>query len=89
MLTVHKYEIPGAHVFSLSMPEGSEIVLVEAQGDTGMIWAKVDTDRPHVSRRFYVSGTGHPVAKSDFSNHVASFQAPPFVWHLWEIKDVS
>ncbi len=82
MRTVHKFQFAIDDTFELDMPDGASILLVEVQDQTPCIWAAVDTSNPYVKRRFRLIGTGHPIFRGEA--HIASFQMPPFVWHLWE-----
>lgn len=81
MRTVHKYQFSVATSY-IEMPRHAEILLVALQGSTPTMWAAVNTAEQTVTRKFVVTGTGQPV--KDGLRHVASFQDPPFVWHLWE-----
>jgi hypothetical protein len=85
MLTVHKFPFEVAERIAFEMPRGAEIIHVAMQGQAPCIWAIVDPAAPKELRRFRVLGTGHPIESPPFDvyHHVASFQAPPFVWHLF------
>lgn len=82
--TIWKFPFQIIDGFQLEMPKGSHIVLVEPQEEQPCIWAEVDSEAPMELRTFLLFGTGHAVVNSDFASHVASFQQPPFVWHLYE-----
>jgi len=85
--TIWKYSFHVKDEFALQLPAGAEIVSVERQGDdvyVGTIWAIVDTDAAVWLRSFACRGTGHPLPENAL--HVASWQDPPFVWHLFEYK---
>jgi hypothetical protein len=82
MKTVYKYPFPIMDDFTLTLPAGALLLKADMQGHQPMLWAQVDTDRPLVAYRFFVSGTGHPLP--DDLSHVATFFNEPFVWHLWE-----
>jgi len=83
MRQVFKYAFPIRDEFEIGMPGGAKIVLVESQIGSGpCIWALVDVNEQPKLRKFVLRGTGHPIPGA--VNHVASFQAPPFVWHLFE-----
>ncbi len=66
------------------LPFGYEILHVEQQNDETFIWAKVDTDPTviEVPVSFTVLGTGEPIP--DNMKYIATWQKPPFVWHLFE-----
>jgi hypothetical protein len=71
------------------MPEGAEILHVDAQRNIPCIWAKVDTDRPAQIRKFRLVGTGHPldreVAASMFHHGSFFMEDGIFVFHLFEV----
>lgn len=85
MLTVYKYELS---IYStLEIHEGATFLDVQMQKqaegpDVPCAWFFVDTDAPKVERRFRIVGTGHPV--EPMSVYRGTFQAHPFVWHVFE-----
>ena len=86
MLTYWKYDVP-IGVFELQMPAHSQITNVELQAGVPRLWALVNPENPMTTRFFQVHGTGHMLREfgDDWhSRHVATFQQPPFVWHLVE-----
>lgn len=86
MQTIYKYPFPVADSFSLDLPSGAIILHVECQNGQPCIWALVDTEALPERRTFYLFGTGHPLNIDDFgwSNHLATFQQGPFVWHMFQ-----
>jgi hypothetical protein len=86
MITVHKYSFPIKDQFTLRLPKGAEILLVDEQEGNQLtcIWAKIDTEAELVQRKFFLCGTGTEVPPN--VKHVASFQQynGTFIWHLWE-----
>lgn len=62
MITVFKYEI-SFNVISLQLPEDAEPLFVEQQNSGIFLWAKVDTEKPLVSRTIHPIGTGHEFPK--------------------------
>jgi hypothetical protein len=88
MMTIYKYQFPIADSFTLLLPRGHRILSAEMQGDQPCLWALVDTDAPKVTENFRLIGTGHPIPEFDNGvplGHVATFQMPPFVWHLFRV----
>jgi len=83
MATVYKYPFRIDDDVSIAMPVGAKILLVDVQNGIPTIWAQVPPQAVMSLRRFRVIGTGHPF-DPDRLTHVASFQQPPFVWHLFE-----
>lgn len=84
MKIIWKFSFKISDNVSIDMPEGAEILHVEMQGTLPSIWALVDSDKLKVSRPFRVVGTGHMIPDEATLSHVATFQDPPFVWHLFE-----
>lgn len=84
MNRVFKYAVKLADVLEIDFPVGAKILLVEPRGLSSevCIWALVDEDAPEEERMFLCLGTGQPVPTG--VTHVASWQAPPCVWHLFE-----
>lgn len=79
MKRIFKYVAnPGDEVY---LPKGYQIVHAEPQESNVCLWCLVDDqEKETIYCRFDVIGTGHafpPEAK-----HIASWQDPPFVWHL-------
>lgn len=81
--TIQKYrfDIDLTEPFTLRIPEGSEILHVDAQDGKPCLWAHIDPSRPVVGWRFRLYGTGHRI--EGVGAHVATFQMPPYVWHLF------
>ena len=81
---IYKYPFKVVPSFSLKMEAPAEILHVEAQGGTPCMWVRV---YPHcgefITRRFHLFGTGDHFNPVNLS-HVATFQQPPFVWHVFE-----
>ncbi len=44
------------------------------------LWAEVDYQAPLERREFQIIGTGHAIP--DGADHIATWDAEPFVWHL-------
>lgn len=87
MNTIHKYEIPltGTTVL-IPMPEGAEIIRFAPQGSqmTLYVWALVNTTAAARPRELVIVGTGQQIPAA--SRHVASCEAGPYIWHLFEGK---
>jgi hypothetical protein len=84
MKTIYKYPIDMGGTI-VSLPEGHQIVKVDVQRESGpCFWAIVDTDKPMKEHAFIVLGTGHMFLKE--MEYIGTWQEPPFVWHLFEIK---
>ena len=55
---IFKYQMPVLERFTMSLPEGAEIIRMEDQGGMFWLWAVVDTDAPLTERRFHAYKTG-------------------------------
>ena len=85
MKTIYKYPFEIQPSFTSEIPQDHLIVLVELQQNTPCIWMEVDKNKEWDEvKTFYIFGTGHDIP--DDKVHVASFQMPPFVWHLYKDK---
>lgn len=93
MATIWKFPFNVSDYFTVPMPDGAQILHVEAQqfssaaDGSPAIWALVDPDAPVVERDFCVFGTGHkvrPPGPDMTVSHVATWLHGPFVWHLFE-----
>ena len=77
----HPFEIKD--YITIAMPLGAKILKVDCQNGQNCIWAMVETDNETVDYPFRVLGAGHPVS-GIFDKHVATWQNPPFVWHMFQ-----
>lgn len=87
MKTIFKYEIPH-HVsgaFSLSMPEGAEVLALQMQRGVPYIWAKVGAGLL-TERQFRIVATGERFRDDERYKYVDTFQDQGYVWHLFEVS---
>lgn len=88
MKTIHKFPFDVDDRLTILMPIGATILHVACQDGRPCLWALVDTEStPTHFRRFRIFGTGHsiPDDTAEFRLvYLATFQKPPFVWHLFE-----
>lgn len=89
MRTIYKYTIPvDGQEHLLSLPQYTMIVNVDKhpkRSDAVSAWALIyDTNMPHESRTFIVSGTGQPVDPDWSYIGSAVTLDGSLVWHLWE-----
>ena len=82
MRTIWKYPVPSDGEV-IDMPEGARIVHVDVQGTEACLWAEVETDRVLRKVQVGIIGTGRSVP--DGWTYIGTFQAPPFVWHVYRI----
>lgn len=85
MLSIWKFEIPMHEGAEIMMPEGAEVLTVQAQRGEPFLWARVNPDAPKIKRLFAVHGTGHPIP-DDGRKHLGSFQlhGGSLVFHVFE-----
>lgn len=55
---IFKYQMPVLERFTMSLPEGAEIIRMEDQGGMFWLWAVVDTAAPLIERHFHAYKTG-------------------------------
>jgi hypothetical protein len=86
-MTIYKYEFAIDDRVTISLPKSHRILKVEKQynQDPGRacLWVLVDTESRMEENAFRIYGTGHPIDRMDIQDHVATWQAPPFVWHMF------
>lgn len=86
MKTIWKFPFEIVSPFQVLMPLGAEVLTAQDQAGTGCLWALVESENKLEPRYFEIFGTGQPV-HGDTNverRHIATFQQPPFVWHLFE-----
>lgn len=85
MKTIWKFTLELIDAQLIAMPAGSQLLTVQLQGDTPCLWALVDDYVGLVQvRTIEIHGTGNPIDSDHQRRYVATFQQPPFVWHVFE-----
>lgn len=92
MITIYKYiltftgRIGEAEV---ALPQGAEILHFDVRAGHFTVWARIDTARDLVKRRFLVAGTGWEWSQTDReAKHIASIITPEdYVWHLFDVGE--
>lgn len=86
MQTIYKYDLKE----TVLMPEGAEILSLQMQGGSDpRLWAKVDTSRPQVARRFEWYETGHPISDNP-GLYVGTVQTRiGLVFHVFDVTGVA
>ena len=86
MAQVWKFPIYANSVQSILMPKGAQILSVQTQQGSPVIWAIVDPAADKEKRIFSVYGTGHNMPK-DGLKYVGTWQESNqyLVWHLFEV----
>lgn len=86
---VWKFDLPINDHFTMSMPEGAEILSAGVQGGRAVLWALVDIDALTTERRFTLHGTGHIADDVEGLTFLGTLQYPQgVVFHLWEGWDI-
>lgn len=67
MLTIHKYQLPIQETYTLELPEGYEIIRVDAIEGLCWLWAVVETTEDHPKQKCYLEmyKTGQPFKTDD------------------------
>ena len=88
MKTIHKYPLSLQDDFTLDLPQAAVILCVQTQNNFPYIWALVDTDRPIVTQRFALRGTGHDCedVSSILYDYIGTFhlRGGELVFHLFK-----
>lgn len=87
MKTIWKYNLFTTDLQFISMPQGAEILCVQAQFDSPVIWAIVDSkEQNYESRSIAIYGTGNPVPEIK-QKYIGTYQilGGSFVGHVFEI----
>jgi hypothetical protein len=84
MTSVHKYQLSDRlNRTVVNMPAGAQILRLALQKEVPTIWARVDPDASRVERTFEIFGTGRSIPTG--ANYIGTFDAGPFVWHVFEL----
>ena len=67
----------------IDMPAGAELLHVDTQGGTPMLWALVSLDNDAVVRRVSVVGTGWDMPVKP-GKYVGTYMDGPFVFHVFD-----
>lgn len=77
----------------IDLPKGAEILTVQAQRGTPVMWALVDPDAETETRLFGTFGTGHPLGNGAgvVTKYIATYQLESMglVFHVFEYIDTS
>lgn len=86
-MTIHKYPFKIADRITLLLPSDHRILKVDRQYNQSQneacLWAFVNPDSKMLPFPFRIFGTGHPIDPVDVTEYVATWQAQPFVWHMF------
>ncbi len=87
---IYKYPLPidvmpTAKEFSIKMPLGAEVLMVDSQGNKGFLWARVEIENREEERQFCIYATGE-----EFDSRARAYIGTVFtatgsrVWHVFE-----
>lgn len=88
MTTIWKFLLRLEDSQRIEMPSGAEILTVQLQDQQPCLWAVVDVFDGSLTemRTIEIHGTGNPIENGTIipRRYIATFQQPPFVWHVFE-----
>ena len=87
MITVYKYGLKTG-LQTINMPEEAKLLEVAAQDQRVHLWSLVDTDKPAVSRTFFVVLTGGEIDYHQHMTYVGTAHGVRgwLVFHVFEMK---
>lgn len=85
MNTIYKYELALQTHQIIEMPQYTEILTVQMQGENICLWANVDTEYSLAPRTIVIAGTGEPLLTAGLHTHIATIQMGIMVWHFFEV----
>jgi len=88
MKTIWKYELEITDEQEIKVPKGAKFLSVDFQGNSGCLWALVDSRKPKVTRTIAIKGTGNPIDPYEDLSFIGTFQMRKgsLVWHVFEKK---
>lgn len=87
-LVIWKYELfISDYIHHVKIPKGATFLSADIQNGQPQMWWLVNPEAGvRELRGFRIVGTGHPTIREGRDKHLATFQQPPFVWHLFEVE---
>ncbi len=88
MKRIHKYVLDNASTQRVAMPQGAQILCVQAQAPHICLWAMVDADLPSEQRTIRVEVDGAGVDGADSLKYIGTVQlaAGIYVFHVFEVR---
>lgn len=86
MKVVYKYKLEdGTNI--LTLPYGAELLKVDIQNDSPILWALIDTGEEDQERIVKIVGDGHPMRKDVRLSYINTFfvDGGAFVFHAFEL----
>lgn len=85
MKTIWKFPLSDGSPQRIALPKDAEILTVQIQAGAACLWALVESEHDYETRYVEVFGTGQPIHEGTSKRtYIATFQQPPFVWHVFE-----
>lgn len=85
MRAVWKFAVLGGTVpYVEPLPAGAKVLHLGQQRGLPHIWVEVEETAAAEDRTFQVIGTGQEIPGG--AVYIGTWQEPPFVWHLYEVK---
>ena len=83
---IYKYKLDNPNETRIIMPEATEILCVQMQFGSPVIWAMVDPDLPPQERVFEILGTGKAMEGNVNRKYIGTFQMGEgrLVFHVFE-----
>ena len=83
---IHKFKLEiNDNAQHVPFRSGGKFLAAGMQNGELCIWVEHDTDNGVGGEDFRVFGTGHPIVGISGAEWRATVQAPPFVWHVYEL----
>lgn len=92
MKTIYKYRLEPEDdndmVLSkaIDMPTILDILRIDKQENSVMVWAMVETDSPVKPKKFAIYGTGREINPCLCLKYINTFFTNNYVWHAFEIE---
>lgn len=84
-MRVLKYILPSDDTV-VAMPVQAQILTIEVQGETPVVWVLVNNTEIHTSRRIKCVNTGDEIDSSIIKKYINTFSDGGIVWHAFEVN---
>ena len=87
MRIIYKYKVVFGSYSELDLPKDAQILKIDEQKDEIVLWALVNPDKPIITRKFKIEGTGYPIEEKENLEYINTFYTNnnELVWHVFEI----
>jgi hypothetical protein len=83
-MTIWKFHLPVDDFVRVPMPEGAQILSVQAQHNEIYLWAIVNPQARTIPHGFAIRGTGHPIGTVGAFIGTVQMNDCSLVWHVFE-----